>query len=205
MTKRFILAAVLGGLAMFAWSLLAHLVLPRAYAGIGEIPNEQAVLGAMHSAIGVQHGMYIFPGFGLGPNPTRSAMNEAMKTYDHKLAVNPSGLLIYHPPGAKSMEASQLVTEFLTELLESLIVVILLLHTWLRGYLARVAFVALAGFMAGITTNIPYWNWYGFPGSYTVAYMTTEIVGYVVAGLVVAAILKIDTSPTPAAALAAAA
>jgi hypothetical protein len=103
------------------------------------------------------------------------------------------------------MEASQLVTEFLTELLESLIVVILLSHTWLQGYLARVAFVALAGFMAGITTNIPYWNWYGFPGSYTVAYMTTEIVGCIIAGMVIAAILKSDPSPAPAAALATAA
>lgn len=35
--------------------------------------------------------------------------------------------------------------------------------------------------------------------------MTTEIIGYVVAGLVVVAILKGDAQPSPAAALAAAA
>ncbi|MGD0309189.1 MAG: hypothetical protein ABSC02_07860 [Acidobacteriota bacterium] len=53
-----------------------------------------------------------------------------MKTYGQKLAVNPSGLLIYHPPGARSLEVSQFVTEFLAELFESLIVVILLSRTW---------------------------------------------------------------------------
>jgi len=74
--------------------------------------------------------MYIYPGFGLGPSPTRSAINAAMKTYGQKLAVNPSGLLIYHPPGARSLEVSQFVTEFLAELFESLIVVILLSRTW---------------------------------------------------------------------------
>jgi len=43
---------------------------------------------------------------------------------------------------------------------------------------------------AAITTNIPYWNWYGFPGSYTVAYVGMQIVAFLVAGLVAAAVLQ---------------
>ena len=49
---------------------------------------------------------------------------------------------------------------------------------------------ALAGVMAGITTNISYWTWYGFPGSYTAGYTFTEMMGYVCIGIVVAAIVK---------------
>jgi hypothetical protein len=44
--------------------------------------------------------------------------------------------------------------------------------------------------MAAITTNIPYWNWYGFPVNYTSAYMFIEFMDYLVAGMVVSAILK---------------
>jgi hypothetical protein len=67
---------------------------------------------------------------------------------------------------------------------------LLSLATGLRSYVSRVGFVAIAGIMAGITTNISYWNWYGFPGSYTAGYAFTEIMGYVCIGLVAAAIIK---------------
>jgi hypothetical protein len=68
-------------------------------AGITEIPNEQVVLTAMQTNIGEKAGLYIFPGFGLGPNPTREQKREAMRGSSEKLAHNPSGILMYHPPG----------------------------------------------------------------------------------------------------------
>ena len=66
-----LLAAVLGGLAFFAWSSIAHLLLGLGNVGISEIPNEQAVVGSVKANI-TQPGMYIFPGFGLGPDATQS-------------------------------------------------------------------------------------------------------------------------------------
>jgi hypothetical protein len=41
-----------------------------------------------------------------------------------------------------------------------------------------------------LATNVSYWNWYGFPGSYTAAYMAIEIIGFFVAGLAAAALLR---------------
>lgn len=190
MTKRILLAGVLGGIAMFVWSSVAHLVLPLAQSGVQEIPNEQPLLSTLHSSFGEASGLYLFPGMGLTPHATREQKNAAMQQYGQKLASNPSGLLIYHPPGAKALTPGQLLTEFLTELVEALIVVFLLAQTRIVTFAGRVGFVALAGLMATITTNIPYWNWYGFPGNYTAAYMTTEFVGYVVLGLLAAAVLK---------------
>ena len=40
-----------------------------------------------------------------------------------------------------------------------------------------------------ITTNVSYWNWYGFPSNYTLAYMFTEFTGYVIVGLVAAKVV----------------
>jgi len=190
MGKRILLAGVLGGIAMFIWGSIAHMALPLGYTGLREIPNETAVLGAMQSTMGQTSGLYIFPALGAGPNPTTAQRNAAMKDYEPKLAANPSGLLIYHPPGAKGITGSKLGTEFLTELVEILLAVFLLAQTRLVSYALRVGFVVLVGIIAAIATNIPYWNWYGFPGNYTAAYMTTQIVGYVAAGLVAAAVLK---------------
>lgn len=190
MGKRILLAGLLGGIAMFIWAFLAHMVLPLGSTGIREIPNETAVLGAMQASLGQTAGLYFFPGLGAGPNPTAAQRNAAMKEYDPKLAANPSGLLLYHPPGAKGMTGGKLGLEFLTEVVETLLAVFLLAQTRLTRYASRVGFVFLVGVVAAITTNIPYWNWYRFPGNYTAAYMTTQIVAYLVAGLVGAAVLR---------------
>ena len=63
--KRIFLAALLGAIAMFIWTSIAHMALPLGEAGIGEIPNEAAVLSAMQSSIADQAGTYFFPGLGL--------------------------------------------------------------------------------------------------------------------------------------------
>jgi hypothetical protein len=190
MMKRVLLAGVLGGIAMFVWAAIAHMALPLGTTGIKEIPNEQGVLAGMQTQLGEASGLYLFPGMGLGPNPTRQEQNAAMQQYDQKLATNPSGLLIYHPPGAKALTPGQLMTEFLTELAEALLLAWLLAQTTLATFASRMGFVTLAALMAAITTNIPYWNWYGFPTSYTTAFMSTQLIGYLLAGMVAAAVLK---------------
>jgi hypothetical protein len=192
MMKRVLLAGLLGGIAMFVWSSIAHVALPLGRTGIREIPNEQAVLSGMQAQLGTSSGLYAFPGMGLGPNPTREEENAAMQQYDQKLAANPSGILIYHPPGAKALTPGQLITESLTEMAEALMLAWLLAQTTLATLGSRMGFVIIAALMAAITTNIPYWNWYGFPNSYTIAYMSIEFVGYLLAGVVIAAILKMS-------------
>jgi hypothetical protein len=46
---RILVAGVLGGIVMFVWTSIAHMALPLGEAGIGEIPNESAMLSAMHT------------------------------------------------------------------------------------------------------------------------------------------------------------
>jgi hypothetical protein len=190
MTKRVLLAGLLGGIAMFIWSSVAHMALPLGEAGVKEIPSEPAVLQAMVGSIGQVSGFYFFPGTGLKPDATKEEKQAATQQYDQKLAMFPSGILIYHPPGTPFVMPQKLATEFATELIESLLVVILLVQTRLSRFASRLGFVVGAGVLAAIATNIPYWNWYGFPNSYTLGYMTTQIVGFLCVGLVAAALLK---------------
>ena len=51
MTKRAVLAGLLGGVAMFVWMSVAHVVLPLGETGVQEIANEPPVLTAMHAAL----------------------------------------------------------------------------------------------------------------------------------------------------------
>ena len=65
MSKRILLAGLVGGLAMFLWAWIAHMVLPLGQTGISKIPNERALLQAMHASLGSASGLYLFPGMGV--------------------------------------------------------------------------------------------------------------------------------------------
>jgi hypothetical protein len=187
---KILLAGVLGGIVMFVWTSIAHMALPLGEAGINEIPNEAAVLSAMQSTIGDKTGLYIFPGLGVGKNATREEKNEAMKQMQQRIAANPSGILMYHPPGRQFAFGKSLAVEFSTEVLQAILVIWLLAQTRIGSFGGRVGFVLLAGVLAAITTNVSYWNWYGFPGVYTASYILIEIVGFVLVGVVAALLLR---------------
>ena len=103
----------------------------------------------------------------------------------------PSGLLIYHSPGSREFAFGKWLTvEFVFELLGCLLAVFLLAQTRHPSFSARVVFVTVLGLAVVFWTNMSYWNWYGFSRRYTAAYMFTEVVGFICAGLVIALVLK---------------
>jgi hypothetical protein len=115
-----------------------------------------------------------------------------------RLARNPSGILMYHPPGRRLKLGQLLGTEFATELLEAILVVFLLAQTRLATFGARVGFVAVGCILAALWTNLSYWNWYGFPTKYTAAYMFTQIVGFICVGLVATLVFRKRSAQTAA-------
>jgi len=177
---RVLIAGILGAIAMFVWSSVAHLATPLATTGFSQIPSEAPVLAAMHNSIGDKNGLYFFPW--VDPKDPKMMDKEAAL-----MKANPSGLLIYHPPGADTgMGLSRLGAEFGKQLVVSLLAAWLLSMAAIASYLKRVCFVSGLGLAAAITTNVSYWIWYGFPTDYTLAYAFTDFFGYVVAGFAIA-------------------
>lgn len=190
MSSRTFVAGLLGGVAMFVWMSIAHMVLPLGEAGVKEIPNEPPVLSAMQASMGARSGVYVFPGSGLPPDATADQRSAAMREYNGKLAASPSGFLVYHGPGVAYSLPKLLGTEFALEVVEALLAAWLLGLTVLTGFMARTAFVTVVGVVAAITTNVSYWNWYGFSGIYTEAYVFTQAAGFLCAGLAIAAVTR---------------
>jgi hypothetical protein len=193
-----VVAGVLGGIAMFIWSSIAHMALPLGENGIKELPNESSVLNALATNVGEADGLYLFPGFGVGPEATRQQKHEAMHHLGERYAQNPSGFLVYHPPGRQMQMGKWLGVEFATELLEAIITVTLLAVAGVASFAGRVGFFVGIGFLAAIATNVSYWNWYGFPGVYTITFMVMQLVGFVCAGVVAALVLGKSTPARPA-------
>jgi hypothetical protein len=182
---KILLAGILGSIAMFIWTAIAHMALPLGEAGIRQLPDETAVISAMGKTLADQRGLYLFPAPDVAPKATQQEKKEAMERMKKKIVEGPSGILMYHPKREFAF-GKWLTVEYLTELIEAILVVALLAQTRLTTFAGRVIFVTTAGILAAIATNVSYWNWYGFPKRYTAAYMFTEIVGFFLVGLVVA-------------------
>lgn len=180
---RIILAGILGAIAMFVWVAIAHMLTPLGSMGFSPMSHEAPVLDAMKSGVGAQAGLYFFPWVDPKDPKMMDKQMELVKT-------NPSGLLLYHPPGASTDMTPMLIKEFAKEFLQSLVAAVLLSLAALAGYLARLGFVTMIGIFAALGTDVSYWIWYGFPLSYTLAQIITSLVGTIIAGSIIAALVK---------------
>jgi hypothetical protein len=195
MTKRILLAGVLGAVAMFVWTAIAHMALPLGEAGVQNTMDDEALLAAMKTTVKDKDGLYTYPSMGLGPDATHAQQSEAMEKFAAKLEKNPSGFFLYHPAGSRPMNMGKFLTiEFITELCEALLAVWLLAQTRIVTFGGRLGFVTAAGIMAALATNVSYWNWWGFPSAYTASYMFIQIVGFFFIGLVAAFIFRKATA-----------
>ena len=196
---RILLAGLLGAIAMFAWTFVAHTLLPLGEAGVKNTVNDEGLLTELKSTVKNKEGLYIYPTMGLAPDATHAEQSAAMEKYAQKLEKNPSGFFIFHPAGSRPMNMGKFLTiEFITELCEAILVVWLLAQTRIVTFGGRLGFVIAAGIMAAIATNVSYWNWYGFPGNFTVAQIADRTIGFLLAGLAMAAIVnpaKVPNAP----------
>ena len=194
MNKRVLLAGVFGGIAMFAWSFIAHMALPLGEAGVKQMDGEQALLSSMQTTL-TAPGLYLFP---------HMPADNDQAAYQQKIASGPSGMLVYLPHRDFSFPKA-LGIEFGTELVLAILATYVLSLTSLGTFGARLGLFAVVGALAVMATNVSYWNWYAFPGLYTAGTMLTQWVAFLCAGLVAAAMKVGRTRYAPAVSAASAA
>lgn len=180
---RILIAAVLGAAAMFVWTALAHTVLPLGRTGLSQLKDEPAVFAVLDAATERKPGLYFYPW--VDPSsPNMEAKAEA------KSKTGPSGLLLYLPAGEPLHMGSAMAIEYAKQLAQALIAAFLLSMAVAGAYLMRVGFVLLIHVSAAIATNVSLWNWFQYPGAYIHAQIIIEGVSGLLAGLVIAAIVR---------------
>jgi hypothetical protein len=199
MTRRILLAGVLGGFAMFLWEGLAHEALPLGRAGIRGLNHEAEVVAALKANI-AQPGFYIFPGgevleAGLSGEQKKEAMRKAMEQW----RLGPAGIMVVHPEGINPESPRQLATQCILDIASALLAAFLLSLGMSRStYGRRVLFITVIGLLPTLNAELPYWNWYGFPGAFALAQATTHVVGFFFAGLVIAKLVDSPVTKSPA-------
>jgi hypothetical protein len=176
---RIVIAGILGAIAMFIWTAIAHMATPLGTIGFQQMSGEATVLKTMKDSIGAKAGLYFFPWVDMkDPN--------AMQKADALQKTEPSGLLLYRPAGQGMGPdmTPMLIKEFIKQLVQTLIAASI--TSMVAGFAMRWVTVVGIGVSAAVATDVSYWNWYGFPLDYTLAAITMEVVSAIVAGVVIA-------------------
>ena len=191
--KKILLAAILGGLVMFVWSALVHMNPLTGMMGLTMLnEKEDAVMAAVRDNVKLP-GMYFFPGCDMSKPMTR----EARAAWAAKYKAGPSGLLLVQPGGGEPMTPGQLVTEYALNFSCALIAAFIL-ASLVGTYFRRVAVVMLLGLFSWLTISMAYWDWYLFPFPFIALDAINQVIGWLLAGLLMARMIKPPVQPISA-------
>lgn len=181
---RFIIATILGGIVLFGWGALSHMVLGLEDNTIKQVPNEAVVMDALKANI-TEPGFYFMPGLDKG----HAATAEAQAAWMEKYAAGPNAILIYHPVGEVAMSPKQMASQFGADVAVALAVCLILSFAAV-GFIRGLIITTLVGVTGWIAILVPYWNWYRFPDEFVLAGLIDQAAGFFLTGLVVAFILR---------------
>jgi len=190
MAKRVFLGAMAGSVVVFLVSSIWHMATGLGQVGIQSLPNEDAVLSAMRGSIHAP-GLYFFPGMNPGPAAIGEQKQAGQAAYLQRYKAGPTGILIYHPGGEEPSFGKLITVQFVTGLAGALLLAfVLTLTVGATTFKKRALLVVAISVFAAVIYEIPYWNWYGFPGNYTIAHAAGWIVSWSFAGLAMAGMIK---------------
>ncbi len=180
---RIIIAGILGGIVMFFWSAMSHMMLPLGEVGFKELPNEAAVVASLKANVN-EPAIYLFPWVDMS-----KATPEEQAAWTEKHRAGPQGMLVYHPAGAEPMGARMLLTELASNILACIAAALAI--SWLIcSFFGRVAAAGLIGLAGWLSIIVSLWNWYGFPTNYMLAQGVEQVVGWLLAGIAIALLVK---------------
>jgi hypothetical protein len=184
MIFKWLIATLAGAATMFVWGGISHMVMLK---GIGfscmSTSSEGRIVSALRSSL-PGDGLYFLPSIDIRGNPTA---NEE-RAWEARFHAGPTGMIVYHAAGDTPLSPKKLSLQLLSDLLAAGILSYLLSLT-VAGYWKRIMLAGLLGGFGLFAVSTIYWNWYGFPNDFFLAQAVDMIVGWSLAGTVIAKLI----------------
>lgn len=179
---RILMAGIIGGLVMFMWGAVSHMMLPIGEMGM-KVPTEQASAITALAPTTQGPGVYMYPSL-----PAEDWQDEGkMKAFAEATKGQPYAFVVYQPGGNPVNESMtpNLVKQWGSDTLGALVAAwVLALGAF--GFGKRVLIAGALGLFAWLAISVPYWNWYQFPTDFTVANLVEQVVGWLFGGAAIA-------------------
>jgi hypothetical protein len=174
--QRILLAGIAAGIALFLWEAVAHMATPLGMMGFRPLQHEDAVSDALRAQIPTR-GLYVFP----APKPDGSQPAPG----------TPVGLLMFHPHGLPELTPQQFGMQLALDIAAMLLAAIVLSQVGPQASgMARFLLVVAMAFFPVIRSELPLWNWYGYPRRYIAAQMAIHVVGFAAGGLILTKLVR---------------
>jgi hypothetical protein len=174
--QRTLLAALVGGIVVFAWGAFSHTVLPLGNMGISAMAGDAEVI-ALLKAQSPASGTYFLPEF------------EKIGADDGP-AAGPAAFVAWQPEVPYTM-GTNLAVEFASNVLAAFVA------AWVVGcyaaggsILCRASAVMAMGVFGWLSISASHWNWYGFSDGMLVGEGLDQAIGWFLAGLAMAPLLR---------------
>lgn len=187
MDKKLFQAAVLGGIIVFLWGLISWMLLPWHQVTIKQFVNEERVAEVIRENA-LERGIYLMPSMYTYDNrQTPAVAQQRVEEGREKLARGPVMFASINPQGVNPNMAGSFFISIVINIIGAFFI------TWIvsqikGGYWQRVGFITLIGFLVGFLGLLPAWNWWNFNMSYVVVGMMDLLIGWFLAGLLIAKI-----------------
>lgn len=167
--------AVLGGLVVWLWGAVAWMVLPWSGAAMRPFEGERAVMEAVLQGA-PSSGVYLAP-------------NEATAEAERAAMDGPMVFAAVRREPMVSMGAA-VVVHLLSSILAALLVTAIVLQLRPLTYGGRVLVVTGMALFAGLAVSVTHWTWWSFGAAYTLVEVGNLLVGWFLAGLVIARVAR---------------
>ncbi len=180
-----LIAAILGGIVFFAWNSFSWIVLPWHEQTVKHFANEKIVAETLTSNAN-KGGIYLLPK-DHGSDSTDPASNVSNDEMAKQRDPESFAFISLQPEGMQRSMAVSMKLALVNSIVVSILIVILLSSTSELSYMVRVFFVVMTGLIGALLGHVPNWIWWGFDTSYTIVMIADILIGWFLAGLIIAA------------------
>jgi hypothetical protein len=185
---RLLVAVVLAAVVHFAWGFAFWAKSPLSKEMVQKLPKGDRVAGVLEESI-PETGVYFYPA---GDCPMTSDDQAAIDKFMAAHRRGPLVQVIYHKEGVEPMSVAGMGLGFVHLAAGSLLAGLLLLLALpaLDTYLRRVLFVFGLGVFAVVALHFANPVWFHHPWKFTLLQSFFDVVGWLLAGIVLAAIIR---------------
>lgn len=185
--KRAFIGVFLGAVLYFVWGAVSWMALPFHDKTIKTLPEERLIRDTLKTVV-TESGLYMFP----SDKTATGRMDQ--NDWNASFKSGPNGVLAYDLGGKDPMGPGVFLRGFLIDFLIAglAMLVLIISRDRVRTMGGRFLVVTALGFLAWVTVHVSYWNWFFFPGPYTLVTLMDCVVGYGLLGLVLPRFLPRD-------------
>lgn len=182
MGGRMVWAALLGGVTLFVWGALAHMVFQLAEKQTLPLSGDRAANTEAIRRLAPEPGVYMNPWCAPdAPNAEREALAERLKVEPYVFAVVvPQGI-----PQGIDMTSTLVRQAGLCVALALIAVFLIVVAGGLAGLVSRITFCVILALFGFLQTDAPFMLWYQFPSGWTIAQLVEKLVGGALLGVVI--------------------